>query len=385
MQDRAEEVAPRLQRLRIWDLPTRLFHWLLVGAVAACAYTGFLGPANLLHVHVWAGYAIAALVLWRLVWGLLGSEFSRIDRLTGALPKLGEHARGLVRLSPKHYIGHNPAGSLMILALLLVLASMCATGLMVLGGGEKQGPLAGLLSWSFGHTVKGVHKILAYLLLAMIVGHLAGVVAETVLLRVSLVRGMITGWLPLPEGEIVSVLRRPRPVSAALTVIVLAGVVGAALVPLYAMPPLGVPAPVPTSGTYSKECSACHWAFHPSLLPRQSWKALMASLDDHFGEDASLPEKTATEITDYLVANAAETADTEPANRAQEVSADPPRRVTEFTWWKRQHHELPDSLFKSATVKSRANCAACHHDASTGRFDDQQISIPRQQSAGALP
>src|SRR5450755_1489483 len=100
---------------RIWDLPTRLFHWLLVFCVVVAGKTGFFGPASGLDWHVWAGYGIGALVVWRLIWGLFGSEYSRLDRLFGALRNLPEHLAGLRRLKPKHYAGHNPAGSLMIL------------------------------------------------------------------------------------------------------------------------------------------------------------------------------------------------------------------------------------------------------------------------------
>ena len=169
---------------RIWDLPTRLFHWLLVLLVAVTAKTGFFGPANALDLHVWSGYAITALIVFRLIWGLFGSEYSRLDRLFSALANLREHITGLLRLRPKHYIGHNPAGSLMILALILVLTAILLTGLVVLGGTEKQGLLSGLTSYDMGHLAKGAHQLLAYLLMLMVLAHLAGVVTEMVLLRV---------------------------------------------------------------------------------------------------------------------------------------------------------------------------------------------------------
>lgn len=86
---------------RIWDLPTRLFHWLLVLLVAVTAKTGFFGPANALDLHVWSGYAITALIVLRLIWGLFGSEYSRLDRLFSALANLREHITGLLRLRPK--------------------------------------------------------------------------------------------------------------------------------------------------------------------------------------------------------------------------------------------------------------------------------------------
>ena len=369
---------------RIWDLPTRLFHWLLVIAVFFAATTGFFAPANGLTWHVWFGYAIGALVVWRLIWGLFGSEYARLDRLFGALANVREHFAGLWRGKPKHYAGHNPAGSLMILGLILVLLGITATGLVVLGGAEKQGVLAGVTSYQFGHLAKGAHQLLAYLLMAMIAGHLAGVVIEMVLLRVPLIRGMITGWLPAGgEGEAARA-RDGTPLKALISTVFAAVAIAAAWLPLSALAGLGVPSPVTANATFVRECGSCHWPFHPSLLPRASWKAVMSSLDQHFGEDATLPEATASEIAAYLDTHAAETADTEPANRLREVSASEPRRITETRFWQRTHNDLRPELFKSAAVKSKANCLACHADAATGRFDDQLIDIPHKPSTGAM-
>ena len=188
-------------------MPTRLFHWLLVLGVAVAAETGFFGPAPALDWHVWAGYAIGMLVVLRLIWGIFGSEFSRLDRLFGALVNLREHFGGLLNLKPKHYAGHNPAGSLMILGLVVVLLSITATGMVVLGGVEKQGALAGISSYTMGHWAKGIHQVLAYALVVMVLGHLGGVVAEIALLRVPLVRAH--GERPATEAYIKRMAGRP--------------------------------------------------------------------------------------------------------------------------------------------------------------------------------
>ena len=370
---------------KVWDLSTRLFHWLLVAAVFISGTTGFFGQASGLDWHVWSGYAIGALVIWRLIWGMFGSEYARTDRLFAALRNLRAHIDGLLRLSPTHYAGHNPAGSLMIIGLIAVLLSIVVSGIVVLGGTEKQGVLAGVTSYTLGHLAKGVHQVLAYLLVVMIAGHLGGVIAEIVLLKVPLVRGMITGWLPAGgEGEAARV-RKARPVLALISAGLVAVGIGALALPLSAIPALGVPAPVTANAAFVKECGSCHWPFHPNLLPRASWKAVMGSLDQHFGEDASLAEKPAAAIAAYLDANAAETADTEAANRLREVSAAEPRRITETPFWQHMHHGLRPETFKSPAVKTKSNCLACHADAATGRFDDQMIDVPHQLLTGGTP
>ena len=381
----APSISPDVSLARIWDLPTRLFHWALVFAVAIAAKTGFFGPANSLDWHIWSGYAIGALILFRLIWGLFGSEFNRLDRLFGALREVPDHLRGLRRLKPRHYLGHNPAGSLMILALAVVLMSIVVTGMALLGGQEKQGVLAGITSYSLARIARSIHEWLAYLLMVMILGHLAGVAVESVLLRAPLVRGMVTGWLPVPDGEPRRTWRPARPALAALGVVFAVVAIGALMVPLSNIPPYGLTVPVQSGSTFAKECGACHWPFHPSLLPRASWTAIMTKLSDHFGEDASMSEKAAKEISAYLDANAAETADTEPANRFREIAEDAPTRITKTRFWIRTHNHVSEAVFASPAVKTAANCAACHRDALSGRFDDQAIDIPTAQQTGATP
>lgn len=362
--------------VRVWDLPTRLFHWALVAAVVIAGATGFFGPVWMLSIHTTAGYVIAGLIVFRLVWGVAGGELSRFSALVRAVRHLPRHIGALARLQPTHYLGHNPAGSAMILALLLVLAGLVATGLLVEGGAEKQGLLAGVTSYALGSAVKEIHELLAYAIAAMVAAHIGGVALETVLLRLPLVPGMITGRLPLPEA--VAPATDPAPARYRLALPLLA-VIGATaiglLTPLWQMPALGVPSE-PLDTAYAAECGDCHEAFHPSLLPRATWAGMMAGLSDHFGEDASLPQATAEKLAAYLDANASETWDTRPANRFRLLDAAEPLRITATPYWRRRHRELPEAVFKSPMVKSRGHCSACHRDAASGLFAAQAIDVP---------
>jgi cytochrome c peroxidase len=130
--------------------------------------------------------------------------------------------------------------------------------------------------------------------------------------------------------------------------------------------------------SYRTACADCHTAHHPSLLPAASWVALMRGLDDHFGEDASLDTAKRSEIEDFLAANAAETWDTEAANNFRAVSPSAPLRITRTDFWQRRHAGIATTTFKAKAVGGQANCAACHRDADSGRFDDQSISPPRE-------
>lgn len=107
-----------------------------------------------------------------------------------------------------------------------------------------------------------------------------------------------------------------------------------------------------------KECGACHMAYQPQFLPAASWQTLMAGLDDHFGENASLDPATAQHIGDYLVAHA-----------GRPVKGEPPLRISELPWFRHEHgREVSPAMLK--TAKSWANCTACHKGADRGLYED---------------
>lgn len=124
---------------------------------------------------------------------------------------------------------------------------------------------------------------------------------------------------------------------------------------------------------YRNECGSCHIAFPPSLLTANSWRAVMAGLDKHFGSDASLDTDTAGDITKFLVAN---------AGRRETAAPDgtPLLRITETRWFRKEHRDGHDGItagvFRSAAVKSAANCSACHRDAEQGDYSEGRIRIP---------
>jgi len=362
--------------VRVWDLPTRLFHWLLVAAVTAAVVTGFIAPEWWMGLHIAAGYVIVLLLVFRFVWGVFGSEYARLVNLAGSTRYLGAYVRGLALLRPPHYVGHNPVGALMIFAFFGVFVGLVVTGLMVQGGEEKQGPFAGVATYALGHGAKLFHGILAFAALAMIFIHICGVFVESWLQNVNLVRGMISGWMRVPSGFIIPPQREARPLAALLICSAIAVGVGGTLLSLARLPALGVPA-MPINETYQAECGACHWSYHPSLLPRASWAAIMESLPDHFGEDASLPPETSAEIARYLDAFPAESWDTEAGNRLRTVSAAEPQRITKSPYWIAKHRNIDVATFKRHSVKSQGNCIACHKDGDSGRFDDQAIAIPK--------
>jgi hypothetical protein len=127
-----------------------------------------------------------------------------------------------------------------------------------------------------------------------------------------------------------------------------------------------MPPNVPTA--YTQECAACHLAYPPGLLPSQSWQRLMGGLDKHYGSDASLDAATTQQINTWLQAH---------AGTYKRVSEAPPQdRITRSAWFERKHRKIDPTVWKLASVKSAANCAACHTGADRGRFDDDNLQYP---------
>jgi len=118
---------------------------------------------------------------------------------------------------------------------------------------------------------------------------------------------------------------------------------------------------------YRDECGSCHVPYPPQLLPKTSWRAIMAGLDRHFGSDASLDAKPARDIQAFLDANASRRA----------ASGEPRLRITESAWFKREHDEVPASVWKSPAVNSAANCGACHTQADRGDYSERTLRVPK--------
>lgn len=126
---------------------------------------------------------------------------------------------------------------------------------------------------------------------------------------------------------------------------------------------------VPLLPKYQQECSACHVAYPPRMLPAASWQRLMGGLSSHFGTDASLDADAVRQISAWLGAN---------AGSGRRVAEPPPEdRITRSAWFIHEHDEVPAATWRRASIRSAANCAACHTRAEQGDFNEHLVRIPR--------
>lgn len=182
-------------RIRLWDLPVRIVHWSLVLAVGTAVITGELG-GNWMALHGKAGLTIVGLVVFRLVWGLIGSTHARFLRFAPTPGKLKAYLRGQWR-----GVGHNPLGALSVLALLGLLALQGATGLFSNDDIAFSGPLFNLVDDALASRLTGIHKQAANVLLVLLGLHVAAIGFYVAFGKDNLVKPMVTGWKEVDAGE----------------------------------------------------------------------------------------------------------------------------------------------------------------------------------------
>jgi cytochrome b len=205
------------QKVRVWDPVVRVGHWLLVGAF----FTAYFTEDELLTQHVWAGYIVAAVVLFRIAWGFIGTEHARFQDFVRGPGATLRYLADVGRNRAKRYLGHNPAGGAMIVALLVCLAITTFSGLELYAIEEDAGPLAmqtvigtgaptlpSLVSTAYADDDDGdhaggreqaeefweeIHEVAANLTLLLVLLHVAGVIIASRAHHENLVKAMLSG------------------------------------------------------------------------------------------------------------------------------------------------------------------------------------------------
>ena len=179
-------------RILVWDLPVRVFHWLLVATFAGAFLTAESERVRDLHVAL--GYTFAGLLAFRLLWGVAGSRYARFRSFAfGPRAAIG-YLRSLLARRPERHVGHNPAGAWMIFALIAAGLAVAATGYLAYVDG--------------GHWMEELHEGVANAMLALVIVHVAGVVTGSFAHRENLVGAMMTGYKRGAPAEAIAGARR---------------------------------------------------------------------------------------------------------------------------------------------------------------------------------
>lgn len=196
-------------RVMVWDVVVRAFHWSLVIAFFACYFTG--DEFELLHAYL--GYGILVLLGVRVIWGIVGTKYARFSDFIYGWTKVREYVVGLAAWRPPHYLGHNPVGGWIIVLLLMLLFVTCWTGLEAYGV-QGRGPLAQQGFWAANANEEKddddtddelwseIHEVLSDATLYLVFFHVIGVIVSSLSHRENLVRAMWTGYKSKQEEAV---------------------------------------------------------------------------------------------------------------------------------------------------------------------------------------
>jgi len=374
----------------VWPIYTRIIHWLIAFSFTFAFI--FSLAENLLNLHVAVGIIFGLMLVYRIIWGFVGTRYAKLNTLKLSLSALKfyfmEKVTNRWREIPA---GHNPASSWFTVIVLVFGSIISITGLLLYGIQEGKGYLGFLNNdyYMYMDILFDIHMYTSYFLLVWAVIHITGVLVEQFYHKTNMVFAMITGFKKA-KGEDSKVGKY----KSGLTYIFL---LISALVFFVSVDGRNNPFVVSKykqhdykheSFSYYTECGACHKPYPPFMLPKSSWERVKDGLKNHFGEEISPTMKKGenrislndqTVIFNYLNKNSAD-------NNTREISvkvmqslngARGRKSITKIQYWKDVHAHIPQKVFKSKKVKRKANCFACHKNFEKGMLEDIDIEIPK--------
>ena len=363
----------------IWPLFNRVSHILLILFFTLSYILGDFD--ELLSYHVAFGLALGVVFLFRVLWGYIGPRYSKFKDFNFNIIDLKEYL-----LSPfkktKEYIGHNPASSYAIVAMIILAMLTIISGLLVYGVEENHGILSFLHSEYFKkmEIFEELHELFANLFLGVVIVHVIGSLIDKFIKKGDSVDSMIDGYKKTSQEISIQINIFQK----------LLGVVFilASLYALYYLIFTKENIFIASANIkqdyallhqdFSKECGSCHITYPPFLLPKSSWKLMMSDLENHFGDDASIDKGTNLSILSFLEKNSAENSTHKAAFKILKSLKENNSTIaiTKTPYWEKKHKNIDKDIFARAKIKSQANCKACHTDIENGLIENHLINIP---------
>lgn len=367
-----------MTKIYVWSLFTRLFHLLLVIAVGVVFVIAEF--ENLLSYHAIVGYTIGLLFVFRIIWGFMDVRYSRFKDFNFNLNDLKEYMLNVFG-DKKEYVGHNPASSWAIVAMIILGLASVVSGVIVYGTQEGMGVLSFLNISLFKDMdmFEDIHELFSDAFMAVIFVHIAGVVMDKLLHKSKAVESMLDGY---KSGE---------QISLKLTLLQkLFGFLWIGLSIVFMIYLLSSPSNILIADNnraidykvehklFYDECISCHTLYPPHLLPKKSWVKMMDNLQNHFGDDASLEQEDIDSIKEYLVKNSSENSTKESSFKIlKSMDGNATLAITETPYWKKRHKEIEKSVYKRKNIGNISNCKACHKNIEQGLLNDKDIKIPQ--------
>ncbi len=363
----------------VWPIGTRIIHWMMALSFTTAFITSFY--EHMLHDHVALGFIFLTIIIYRIIWGIIGPQYATFNTFKLKPSQLKhyfvEKVQNRWRKIPA---GHNPASSWFTVWALTVGTVIVVSGLLLYGIQEGKGlfrflnsdyiQYIGILAW--------IHKYASYLFAAWVFIHIAGVMVEQFWHKTGMVFAMITGY-KRTEGEDTKV----KPILsffAYSTILIAIGTYFFIVSSNYNFLTLQKYTNIDYEEmhpVFYNECGDCHKVYPPYMLPKRSWKKIMAGLDNHRGEEiteANITKSQQASILEFLTQNAAETSQREAAVKVMHSLGERrPKAITKTPYWRETHKDIPKSVYKQKKIKDKSNCIACHKDFEHGNLDDMNI------------
>lgn len=361
----------------IWPLGNRISHVLMILLFAASYLSG--DEDELLSLHAVFGISLGILIIFRILWGIVGPKYSKFSDFDFSIKNLIVYLSSVFTKTKAH-IGHNPASSWAIIAMFIFGLLSIVSGLLAYGVGENHGVFAFLHLAYYEDTevFEELHELLVNIFLFIIIAHILGSLIEKFARGGDSIKSMVTGY----KNTEIAVDTKISLFGKIFQIIwILVAVVSFVYL-------LGIKDNIfiksenkavdyeAMNVDFVNECASCHIAYPPYLLPKKSWSVMMNNLTNHFGDDASLDEKTRLSISTFLQKQASENSTSEVALKIQKSLKNQNQTIIAITktpFWKAKHKDIDSKVFLSNKVKSRANCQACHIDIEKGLLDSELI------------
>jgi cytochrome b len=363
----------------VWPIGTRIIHWMMALSFTTAFITSFY--EHLLHDHVAFGFIFLTIIIYRIIWGLIGPEYAKFKTFKLKPSQLKyyfiEKIQNRWRKIPA---GHNPASSWFTVWALGMGTIIVVSGLLLYGIQEGKGLFRDLNSdySDYMFILDMVHKYASYIFAAWVFIHIAGVMVEQFWHKTSMVFAMVTGY-KRTEGRDTKV----KPLLSFFSYIMIVIAIGTYFfivssnynfLTLQKYTNIDYEANHPV---FYNECGDCHKVYPPYMLPKRSWQKIMSSLDNHRGEkitEANITKSQQASILEFLTQNSAETSKREAAVKViHSLGERRPKSITKTPYWRETHKDIPKSVYKQKDIKDKSNCVACHKDFEHGNMDDMNI------------
>lgn len=365
----------------VWSFLGRLSHWLLVSSFFASYITSFY--ENLLILHITFGIVAFGIFIMKIFWGLIGPYYAQWKHYKFSLADLKLYFKVKVENRYREIEpGHNAASSWFAFLVVWLGIILCIAGFLLYGIQDGSGPFSFLNEkyYMYMEEIENLHIILTYALLIMITAHISGVLIEQFYHKTNMVMAMVSGYKRANGNDTVATFCMKLFGSTYIIVVLSFAFY------TYYVPNNMITKSKFTTIDYKKlhsdfqfECSDCHNLFPPFMLPKESWKKLMANQHEHFKEDLELEDSLVQSIEKFLIENSSETSTREFSYKITKELGDSGNFIiTKTNYWKELHKNISDEEFKSDKIETKSNCIGCHKDFEKGILSDINITYSKK-------